>query len=179
MQSLLLSCDPTDGLRPVAMEECSASSQGKSDSDCGYDSDKENIPPSDENGGQSSSSTAGNRVIRLNEGPLPSKVLVPRELLASFQDQFVDIRDKLQAVVAKHKKDKDATRKRYERARKKLVNEINDLKLIVLDRDAVVTQLGLALRENESCAEKLRTQLAAARTELVNAKMGGVPVTLN
>eukprot|EP00899_Mesostigma_viride_P007363 jgi/Mesvir1/16628/Mv10162-RA.1 len=149
---------------------------GESGCDCDHDSDKENIPPSKLSKLPDPPSAVGTRVIRLNEGPLPSKVLVPREFVETVHSQFVGIRDKLEEVIARNKKDKDAARKRHERARNKLLNQMDKLKGVVSEREAAVNNLETALRNQRASAEKLREQLAAARTELVNAKMAGAPV---
>eukprot|EP00899_Mesostigma_viride_P009585 jgi/Mesvir1/18628/Mv17137-RA.1 len=136
-----------------------------------YDSDKENIPPEEEERTCDVASTVGNRVIRLNEGPLPANVIVPRDFAHAILSQCTEMRERLETVIAHNKKIRDAARKRHERARKKLANEVNDLREIVAEKEAIAAHLEKAMRDLKGSLEKLRTQLSDAKTELANEKV--------
>eukprot|EP00899_Mesostigma_viride_P011198 jgi/Mesvir1/20079/Mv13328-RA.1 len=157
-------------IRPKSAMENTSSSDGGGSSD-GNDSDKENMPPSQCVKVLDPSHEVGNRVVRLNEGPLPSRVFVPREFVTTVHSQFADMRDKIEGVITKHKKERDATRKRHERARNKLASQVNDLKRVVSERDDALKLMELALTNHKASIDNLRTQLAAAKTDLANAKI--------
>eukprot|EP00899_Mesostigma_viride_P000888 jgi/Mesvir1/107/Mv02498-RA.1 len=91
------------------------------------------------------------RVFRLNEGPPPSRVLVPREYVLNALQMERDMMDARE----KSKKEKDAARKRYARLQKKLDKQ----------RDEFAT----ALQDKEAVIELLKGRLSALETRMVNS----------
>eukprot|EP00899_Mesostigma_viride_P025033 jgi/Mesvir1/5714/Mv02457-RA.1 len=91
------------------------------------------------------------RVFRLNEGPPPSRVLVPREYVLNALQMERDMMDARE----KSKKEKDAARERYARLQKKLDKQ----------RDEFAT----ALQDKEAVIELLKGRLSALETRMVNS----------
>eukprot|EP00899_Mesostigma_viride_P000293 jgi/Mesvir1/10264/Mv13869-RA.1 len=112
----------------------------------------------------------GNRVIRLNEGPLPSKVLVPRDFATNVLAQFSDMKDKIENVVSKNKKLRDAARKRHERVRKKLVVEVETVRQELEEKDATIIQMRRTVSDLMSSNDRLRCRLSEVETALANQK---------
>eukprot|EP00899_Mesostigma_viride_P023293 jgi/Mesvir1/4148/Mv02087-RA.1 len=109
-------------------------------------------------------------VRRQEMSPPSSKVLVPREFLATVHAQFVEIKDTLGNAMTKYKNDKDAARKRHARAKNKLVKQKRQLQEVISQKEADIKRLEMTLRSQNMAAEKWRTQLDNAQRELVIAK---------
>eukprot|EP00899_Mesostigma_viride_P015693 jgi/Mesvir1/24124/Mv10841-RA.1 len=151
--------------------------------------DKENVAPSSEESEEESESEGeseeepdafegmltlgGVHPGRLNKGPAPSRVLVPREWIDNvnvLRFRVFKVENDLMESKGKIKKDKEAARKRFSRAIKKSEKMAAQQAELLREKEAQLQEKETQLREHQAREEKLRQRVSAMETEMVNLK---------